>query len=166
MPWEDAKIEPRGRMCNAAQRLPGDRPDEQTEKALTDAAKRGVDVKIILPGVTDSKVALYGQRHHYSRLLKAGVKIYEHSNSLLHAKTAVLDGIWSTVGSTNMDYLSLLNNDEVNAIVLNKAFALQMEAMFARDLADSKPILLKEWNKRPLFPKIEEWFVGLFGRWL
>ena len=141
-------------------------PDDQTEKALTDAAGRGVDVKVILPGVTDSKVALYAQRYHYARLLKAGVKIYEHSNSLLHAKTAVLDGVWSTVGSTNMDYLSLMSNDEVNAVILSKEFALQMEAMFARDLADSKPILRKEWEKRPLLPRMGEWFVNLFVRWL
>ena len=141
-------------------------PDDQTEKALTDAARRGVDVKVIVPGVTDSKVALYAQRYHYSRLLKAGVKIYEHSSSLLHAKTAVLDGVWSTVGSTNLDYLSLMSNDEVNAVVLNKEFALQMEAMFARDLADSKPILWKEWQKRPLFPRMGEWFLNLFVRWL
>jgi cardiolipin synthase len=141
-------------------------PDGQTEKALIDAAKRGVDVKIILPGITDSKLALCAQRYHYSRLLQGGVKIYEHGNSLLHAKTAVLDGIWSTVGSTNMDYLSLLSNNEVNAIILNKEFAGQMESMFARDLADSKPILWKEWEKRPFLPKIEEWFVNLFVRWL
>jgi len=141
-------------------------PDDQTEKALTDAARRGVDVKIILPGITDSKLALYAQRYHYSKLLKGGVKIYEHSNSLLHAKTAVLDGIWSTVGSTNMDYLSLLSNDEVNAVILSKEFAGQMESMFARDLADSKPIVWKEWKKRPLLPKIGEWFVNLFVRWL
>ena len=141
-------------------------PDDQIENALIDAAKRGVDVKIMLPGVTDSKVALYAQRYHYSKLLKSGVKIYEHSSSLLHAKTAVLDGIWSTVGSTNMDYLSLMSNDEVNAIVLSKEFALQMERMFARDLADSKPILWKEWQNRPLLPRFGEWFVNLFLRWL
>jgi cardiolipin synthase A/B len=141
-------------------------PDDQMEKALIDAAKRGVDVKLMLPGVTDSKLALYAQRHHYSRLLKAGVKLYEHSNSLLHAKTAVIDGIWSTVGSTNMDFLSLLNNDEVNAVILNKEFALQMEQMFARDLAESKPILWKDWKKRPWIPRVGEWFVNLFVRML
>jgi cardiolipin synthase A/B len=141
-------------------------PDDQIEKALTDAAKRGVDVQVIVPGVSDSKLALYAQRSHYTELLKSGVQIFEHSNSFLHAKTAVLDGIWSTVGSTNMDYLSLMSNDEVNAVVLNREFAVQMEQMFARDLADSKPIVLKEWKKRPLFPRMGEWFVNLFVRWL
>ena len=95
-------------------------PDDQIVKALTDAAERGVDVKIILPGITDSQLALYAQRYYYSGLLKSGVKLYEHSTSLLHAKTAVVDKVWSTVGSTNMDYLSMLNNDEVNAVILSQ----------------------------------------------
>ena len=141
-------------------------PDDQIVKALTDAAGRGVDVKLILPGVTDSKLALYAQRYHYLELLKSGVKIYEHKTSLLHAKTAVVDSVWSTVGSTNMDFLSLLNNDEVNAVILSKEFASEMEKMFAKDLTDCRPIQLQEWKKRPLFPKIREWFVNLFVRWL
>jgi cardiolipin synthase A/B len=141
-------------------------PDDQIEKALNDAARRGVDVKVIVPGVSDSKLALYAQRSHYTGLLKSGVQIFEHSNSFLHAKTAVLDGLWSTVGSTNLDYLSLMSNDEVNAIILDRAFAVQMEQMFARDLADSKPIVLKEWQERPLFPRMGEWLVNLFVRWL
>ena len=141
-------------------------PDDQIVKALTDAAGRGVDVKIILPGITDSQLALYAQRYYYSELLKSGVKLYEHSTSLLHAKTAVVDKVWSTVGSTNMDYLSLLNNDEVNAVILSHEFAVEMEKMFVRDLADSRQIQWDEWKKRPLLPRIREWFVNLFVRWL
>jgi cardiolipin synthase len=94
------------------------------------------------------------------------VKIYEHRTSLLHAKTAVVDKIWSTVGSTNMDYLSLLSNDEVNAVILSKEFAVEMEKMFARDLADSGQITGDEWEKRPLMPRVRGWFVNLFVRWL
>jgi len=141
-------------------------PDDQIVKALTEAAGRGVDVKIILPGVTDSKLALHAQRYYYSGLLKSGVKIYEHSTSLLHAKTAVIDKVWSTVGSTNMDYLSLLNNDEVNAVILSKEFAAEMEKMFARDLANSRQIQWEEWKERPWLPRVREWFVNLFSRWL
>lgn len=141
-------------------------PDDQVVKALSDAAGRGVDVKIILPGITDSKLALHAQRYHYSKLLKSGVKIYEHSTSLLHAKTAVIDKIWSTVGSTNMDFLSLLNNDEVNAVVLSSEFAGEMEKMFIRDLANSRQIQLDEWEKRPRLPRVRDWFVNLFVRWL
>jgi len=141
-------------------------PDEQIVKALTDAAGRGVDVKIVLPGITDSTLVFYAQRYHYSKLLKSGVKIYEHNTSLLHAKTAVIDEVWSTVGSTNMDNLSFLHNDEVNAVILSKEFAAEMEKMFVRDLENSRQINWDEWKKRPLFPKIREWFVNLFARWL
>jgi cardiolipin synthase len=141
-------------------------PDVQIVKALTDAAVRGVDVKILLPGITDSQLALYAQRYHYSGLLKSGVKLYEHSTSLLHAKTAVIDEVWSTVGSTNMDNMSMLTNDEVNAIVLNKEFAIEMENMFVSDLADSRQIQWDEWKQRPLPLRIKEWFVHLFARWL
>jgi len=141
-------------------------PDDQIVEALTDAARRGVDVKIILPGITDSQLALYAQRFYYSELLKSGVKLYEQSTSLLHAKTAVIDKVWSTVGSTNMDYLSLLNNDEVNAFILSHEFAVEMEQMFVSDLADSRHIQLDEWEKRPLLPRIREWFVHLFSQWL
>lgn len=141
-------------------------PDDQILKALTDAAKRGVDVKIILPGTTDSKLAFYAQRYHYSELLKAGVKIYEHSTSLLHAKTAVVDKVWSTVGSTNIDFLSLLHNDEVNAVILSHEFAVEMEKMFVKDLVNSRQIHWDDWKKRPFSPRIREWFVNLFVRWL
>ncbi len=141
-------------------------PDDQIVKALSDAAKRGVDVKIILPGITDSRLALHAQRHYYSGLLKSGVKLYEHSTALLHAKTAVIDNVWSTVGSTNMDFLSLLSNDEVNAVILSREFAVEMENMFIRDLAGSKQILPDEWENRPLLPRVKEWFVNLFVRWL
>lgn len=141
-------------------------PDDQIIKALTDAARRGVDVKIILPGITDSLLALHAQRSYYSKLLQAGVQLYEHSDSLLHAKTAVIDQVWSTVGSTNMDYLSLLNNDEVNAIILSKEFAGEMEKMFARDRENSQEIQWEEWKDRPLLPRVREWFVSLFVRWL
>ncbi|MFH1976073.1 MAG: cardiolipin synthase [Pseudomonadota bacterium] len=141
-------------------------PDDQIIKALTDAAERGLDVKIILPGITDSRLVLYAQRSYYYALLKSGVKLYEHSTSLLHAKTAVVDKVWSTVGSTNMDYLSLLSNDEVNAIILSHAFADEMEKMFVRDISNSRQIHLDEWEKRPLFQRIREWFASIFSKWM
>jgi cardiolipin synthase len=141
-------------------------PDGQVAKALADAAGRGVDVKIILPGITDSQLALYAQRYYYSELLKSGVKLYEHSTSLLHAKTAVVDKVWSTVGSTNMDYLSLLSNDEVNAVILSHEFAVEMEKMFLRDIANSMQIQWDEWGKRPLLQRFREWITHLFSRWM
>ncbi len=141
-------------------------PDDQVLKAFTDAAGRGVDVKIILPGATDSTLALYAAQYNYSRLLEGGVKIYERFNALLHAKTAVIDGVWSTVGSTNMDYWSLLSNDEANAVILSREFAQEMEKTFAKDLAESHQIKLAEWEARPLSVKMRQWFAHLFVRWL
>ncbi len=141
-------------------------PDEETVKALCEAAGRGVEVKIVLPGITDSSIALYAGRHFYSRLLKSGVKLYERRGALLHAKTAVIDGVWSTVGSTNMDFWSFSSNDEVNAVILDKDFAAEMEKMFSRDLADSEEIRPEDWENRPLLPRIREWFAHLFARWL
>jgi cardiolipin synthase len=141
-------------------------PDDQILKAFKDAAGRGVDVKIILPGTTDSTLALYAAQYNYSELLESGVKIYERRNALLHAKTAVIDGVWSTVGSTNLDYWSLLSDDEVNAVVLSREFAVEMEKSFAKDLAESHEIKWEEWKERPLFSKLREWFAHLFVHWL
>jgi cardiolipin synthase len=141
-------------------------PDDQILDAFAEAARRGVDVKIILPSTSDSSMALYAARYNYSGLLKSGVKLFEHRNALLHAKTAVIDGVWSTVGSTNMDYWSLLSDDEVNAVVLSREFAIEMEKMFVRDLAESSEIQREKWEKRSLFTRIREWFAHLFSHWM
>jgi cardiolipin synthase len=141
-------------------------PDKQILKAFTDAARRGVDVKIILPATTDSQLVLNAARHNYSELLKAGVKIYERRNVVMHAKTAVIDGVWSTVGSTNLDSLSLLSDDEVNAVILSREFAVEMETMFAGDIAQSDEIQCDKWVERPLLRKIKESLAHLFSRWL
>jgi cardiolipin synthase len=141
-------------------------PDNETVKALRDAAGRGVDVKLVLPGNTDTSLTLNAGRHYYSELLKSGVRLYERRDVLLHAKTAVIDGVWSTVGSTNMDFWSFSSNDEVNAVILNKEFAEEMEKMFARDIAASHEIRLEEWKKRPVLNRIQEWFAHQLERWL
>jgi cardiolipin synthase len=111
-------------------------------------------------------LVLNAARHNYSELLKAGVKIYERRNAVLHAKTAVIDGVWSTVGSTNLDSLSLLSDDEVNAVVLSREFAVEMERMFVNDLEQSDQIQCDKWGGRPLLQKIKESFAHLFYRWL
>jgi cardiolipin synthase A/B len=141
-------------------------PDEETVNALIDAARRGVDVKIVLPGTTDSSLTMNAGRYYYSELLKSGVKLYERRDVLLHAKTAVIDNVWSTVGSTNMDFWSFSTNDEVNAVILNKEFAAEMEKMFAGDLAESDEIRLEAWGKRPVLNRVKEWFAHQFQRWL
>jgi cardiolipin synthase len=141
-------------------------PDMQTVKALRDAAKRGVDVKIILPGLSDESTVFYAGRSHYSHLLESGVKLYERRGAMLHAKTAVIDGVWSTVGSTNMDLWSFLRNDEVNAVILGRDFAAEMEAMFGKDIEESHQIHLDQWEKRPLSERAKEWLARLLQYWL
>ena len=141
-------------------------PDEQTVEALTGAARRGVDVRLILPGASDEGPVFHAGRSYYTELLESGVKLYELRSSMLHAKTAVIDGVWSTVGSTNMDLWSFLHNDEVNAIFLGRDFAEEMERMFQTDLEQSREVLLSRWKKRPFKDRFREWFTRLFQHWL
>jgi cardiolipin synthase len=141
-------------------------PDPQLLKALTDAAGRGVDVKLILPSHSDSEVVFHAGRSHYSGLLEAGVKLHERQGALLHSKTAVIDGVWSTVGSTNLDWRSFLDNDEINAVILGREFGQKMLDMFATDLAASQAIDLESWNRRPLSFRFKEWMARVWGRLL
>jgi len=141
-------------------------PDRQTLKSLKNAARRGVDVRIILPGISDEGTVFHAGRSHYTYLLKSGVKLHEHQDTMLHAKTAVIDGVWSTVGSTNMDLWSFLRNDEVNAIILGRGFANEMEAMFEKDLENSHQIHLEQWKKRSSSERLREWFSRLLQYWL
>jgi cardiolipin synthase len=133
--------------------------------ALCEAARRGVDVVLILPSVSDFAPALHAGRSHYQALLEAGVKVHELQGSVLHAKTAVIDGVYSTVGSSNMDWRSFAGNNEVNAVVIGDDFGQDMEAMFRRDLAASLPVTLEQWRQRPGMQRAKEWAAGLFERW-
>ena len=141
-------------------------PDPQTLAAIVDAARRGVDVKLILPNVTDSWLVFYAGHYHYKELLNAGVKVYERRDALLHAKTAVIDGVWSTVGSTNLDWRSAVFNNEVNAVVLGADFANEMEEMFQKDLRLSTEIELTSWQQRPFISRLKEWIGRFWERWL
>ena len=141
-------------------------PDPQLLKSLIDAAGRGVDVRLILPSNSDSETVFHAGRSHYSTLLKAGVKLYERGGALLHSKTAVIDGVWSTVGSTNLDWRSFLDNDEVNAVIIGRDFAQQMQAMFASDIEASQAIDLESWERRPLLFRFKEWVARVWGRLL
>ena len=141
-------------------------PDPQLLTALTDAAGRGVDVKLILPSHSDSALVFHAGRAHYADLLKGGVQLYERQGAMLHAKTVVIDGVWSTVGSTNLDWRSFLDNDEINAVVLGREFATQMSTMFSRDLKASQAIDPNTWEERPLHLKLKEWMARLWARLL
>lgn len=141
-------------------------PDPQLLAALVAAAKRGVDVKLILPSQTDSWLVFHAGRVYYDPLLRAGVKIYERRGVILHSKTVLIDGVWATVGSTNLDWRSFLHNHELNAVVLGAEFGQQVQAMFAKDLAASDEIVLAQWRRRSLDLRLKETFARLWAYWL
>ena len=141
-------------------------PDPQLLKALTDAVGRGVDVRLILPSHSDSAVVFHAGRSHYASLLEGGVKIHERAGALLHSKTAVIDGVWSTVGSSNLDWRSFLDNDEINAVIIGREFGQRMQAVFASDLAVSEAIDRERWERRPLLFRFKEWMARVWGRLL
>lgn len=137
-------------------------PDPSTIIALKAAAKRGIDVRLLLPGFTDSFLAFHAGRSHYEELLEAGVKIYEQRDVLLHAKTLVIDGVWSTIGSSNFDWRSFCHNDEVNALFLGRDFGQQMSAVFEQDIAQAHLVTLEEWRNRGIGAKLRERFARQF----
>lgn len=141
-------------------------PDPAFIDVLSAAARRGVDVVLLLPGFSDSSLVFHAGRSHYTDLLDAGVKLYERRDALLHAKTAVVDGVWSTVGSSNMDWRSFALNYEINAVVLGPEFAAEMEALFQRDVADSVRITPEAWGQRGVDDRFMETFSRMFERWL
>lgn len=141
-------------------------PDQQLLVALTDAARRGVEVKLLLPGYSDSSAIFHLGRSKYTQLLRGGVRIYERRGSVMHAKTACVDGVWSTIGSTNLDWRSFLHNDEINAVILGHGFAAQMEAVFADDLRNADQVTLKQWRRRPLVWRLKEQLARIAAYWL
>jgi len=132
-------------------------PDPQTLEVLMAAAARGVDVRLVLPGVSDFWVPLYAGRSHYQDLLEARIRLFERKDALLHAKTAVVDGVWSTVGSTNLDWRSFVHNYEVNVIVLDREFGRGMEGVFERDQGAAIEITEEKWRNRGIGTRIKEW---------
>ncbi|WP_342245688.1 cardiolipin synthase [Pseudomonas sp. OTU5201] len=141
-------------------------PDPQLLAALKDAVARGVDVRLVLPSSTDSWLVFHAGRAYYNELLQAGVRLYERGEALLHVKTAVIDGVWSTVGSTNLDWRSFLHNQEVNVVVLGTGFGERMRVAFQADLVKSKEITQEEWGKRPLSVRVKERLARLWEYWL
>jgi cardiolipin synthase A/B len=141
-------------------------PDPQLLDALKGAAGRGVDVKLILPSQTDFWAVFHAGRSYYAELMEAGVIIYERRDALLHSKTALVDGVWSSVGSTNLDWRSFLHNEELNAVMLGERFSAQMKAAFEKDLAASDRITPEEWKRRPLVMRVKEHFARMWQYWL
>ncbi len=139
-------------------------PSRRLVQILEDAVARGVEVKLLLPGKTDISAAYYAGRAFFAKLLRAGVRIYSYNGEILHAKTAVFDGLWSVIGSANLDFQSLRRNDEGNVGILDRNFGRQMCDIFDEDLKDSEEITLDAWLRRPVCSKVKEHFFGLFRR--
>ncbi len=133
-------------------------PTDQEEEDMIGAARRGLDVRLLLPSDSDSKMALAIGRSHYGYLLEAGVRIYEVQNEVLHSKTASVDGVWTAVGSSNFDPRSVIFNDEVDTVVLGNATAQAFEKMFDTDISQAKQIDRAAWRRRPLSERLLELF--------
>jgi cardiolipin synthase len=141
-------------------------PDADLLRTMTAAAGRGVDVRIIVSGVSDAPMMLAVSRSCYEELLEGGVRIFESDDFMLHAKTAVIDGVWSTVGSSNLDYRSFIHNYEVNAVVVSESFGGEMETLFRSDLGRSREIRLEEWRERSWVDRMKETLSRFALYWL
>ena len=139
-------------------------PDEVEVDTLVEAAKRGVKVRIIVPGpLIDNKVVRRASRASWGKLLRAGIEISEYAPTMFHVKVMVVDGLWTSVGSTNFDSRSFSTNDEANLNVLDAGFAAAQHKVFAADLGQSRRITLEEWANRPWAEKLWEHAVGLLS---
>ena len=131
-------------------------PTDEEMEELVAAARRGVDVRLLLPGVSDSQLALSVAHSNYEDLLEAGVKIYEIREAYLHSKLAVIDGVWSSIGSSNIDHRSVLFNDEVDVVILGSRTAAQFEQHFEDQQRKATAIDAESWANRPLTDRIQD----------
>jgi len=139
-------------------------PSRRLIERLERAAKRGVKVRLLVPGKSDIPAASYAGRSFFKRLLKAGIEIHTYLGEILHAKTYLFDRCWSIVGSTNLDYQSFVYNDEGNIGILDAFFGSKMAEIFEEDLKNSIKIEEETWRKRPFLEKIKEHFFALFRK--
>jgi cardiolipin synthase len=130
--------------------------DETMTDVLVQAAQRNVRVSFLVPGVSDHPLVRHAGRRQFGRLLEAGIEIYEYTAALLHAKTMVIDGLWVTVGSTNLDHRSFKINDELNVVAYDRGVAKQLEKVFEDDLRYSRRIDLESWRNRGLRGRLLE----------
>ncbi|HWE74367.1 MAG TPA: phospholipase D-like domain-containing protein [Stellaceae bacterium] len=131
-------------------------PTKEEKHDLMAAARRGVDVRLLLPGNSDERMAQAVGRSNYGDLLEAGIHIFEEQDGMLHSKWATIDGVWSVVGSSNFDHRSILFNDEVDAVVLGRETSAQLESLFDQQVAKAKPITLQSWGDRPIGERFRE----------
>jgi len=142
-------------------------PDDDFRRLLERAAKRGVDVRILtVSSKTDVKTTWYAGRYRYEELLRNGIKVYEYQPTMLHTKSIVVDGVWSSVGSMNFDNRSMAFNNESNLVVLDSTFGAEMNATFLDDLRYAKEIRLAEFERRSAWSKMLEAGATLLSRLL
>ncbi len=141
-------------------------PDRHTQKNLQAAAQRGVDVRLLVPRKNDQRLVQWASRAAYAQLLDAGVRVYEYLPRMLHAKTAVVDGAWATVGTANLDYRSLFVNHEIILVTRAPSFCERLDAQFRTDLEESEEICTRQWTKRPWSAHMAELIGWLARRWL
>ncbi len=140
-------------------------PDFSVSRALRHAARRGVDVRVILPGKIDIEVVRYASRAIWGSLMRAGVRIYEwEGDQILHAKSAVIDSEWSTVGTFNLDHRSVFTNLEINVAVRDEAFGRVMNRSFEQDFALSTEVDPREFRFRGWGERFLELFTYQFRR--
>ena len=141
-------------------------PDRSVRAELLRAIKeRGVEVKIIVPGRhSDHLLTRRSSRRLFGDLLKAGARIYEYEPAMIHAKTMMVDNLWSVVGSSNFDNRSFGLNDEVNLAARDRTLAARLEEDFARDLSESREVTYEEWRRRSIFERAHEWLGWLLER--
>jgi cardiolipin synthase A/B len=141
-------------------------PDRGLRSAFARAVRRGVEVSVIVPSTSDVRAVYHASRHLYTRLLKRGVRIFEWPKRMMHAKGGVIDGVWTTIGSYNLDRRSFLHNLEVALVSIDRDLGQQMERQFQRDLALCKEITLDEWQRRSWWSKALSWFFYQLRYWL
>jgi cardiolipin synthase len=140
-------------------------PDDDFRRMLVEAARRGVDVRILTASdKTDIKTTWYAGRKRYEELLEGGVRVYEYQPTMMHAKTFVIDGVWSTIGTMNFDNRSLAFNDETNLVAYDRRLGAAMDSIFLDDLKHSKEIKLEEFRRRPWYEKLFENGAHLISR--
>jgi cardiolipin synthase len=140
-------------------------PDRSMTDELVRAAEQGVSVNVIVPGKHDDHALTRSSgRSAYGRLLKAGAKVYEYETSMIHAKIAIFDGVWSVVGSTNLDNRSFGINDEINVAVLDGQIADRLTRDFEEDTRQSRKISLEDWKNRPISERLLEMLGWVFER--
>lgn len=141
-------------------------PDVGIRRALKRAAGRGVDVRILTAGESDVPIARWAGRAVYGGMLRAGVRIFEYTERIVHAKSATVDGAWYTVGTANLDHLSFFRNHEVNLFGFDERPAAVLEAQFGKDLAAAQEVIWEVWKRRSWLEKLRERVMYWFRLWL